>query len=177
MESGFSSATWTALGDAHLYTNNLKSALGCYNKATALERETLYSLTRQGSTLTLLGRYTEAIPIFNRVIDQAPKYLLARKGSTEERQQIGDEIPAFCRERRSVPLSRVTRNWTLQRFTGCEIRTRVVDCKIQIGEQSHEERSMVSRHSTTRCAYKPITPVCGRNMEMLVHCSIRSMTS
>lgn len=73
-------ATWSALGDSHLHTNNLKTAFNCYNKAVALERETLYSLTRQGFTMTLLGRYNEAIELFDKVIDQSPKYLLARKG-------------------------------------------------------------------------------------------------
>jgi tetratricopeptide (TPR) repeat protein len=74
-------ATWSALGDAHLHTNNLQSTAICFNKAIALERETLYSLTRQGFTMTLSGRYNEALALFNRVIDQSPKYLLARKGS------------------------------------------------------------------------------------------------
>lgn len=76
------SASWSALGDAHLHTNNLKTAFNCYNKATALERETLYSLTRQAFALTLLGRYNEAIVLFDKVIDQSPKYILARKGLT-----------------------------------------------------------------------------------------------
>jgi superkiller protein 3 len=76
----FSRANWSALGDAHLHTNNLKTALSCYNKATSLERETLYSLTRQAFTLTLLGRYNESIVLFDKVIDQSPKYVLARKG-------------------------------------------------------------------------------------------------
>ena len=53
-----------------------------------LERETLYSLTRQGLTMTLLGRYDEAIQIFNKVIDQSPKYLLARKGSSTVNEMI-----------------------------------------------------------------------------------------
>jgi tetratricopeptide (TPR) repeat protein len=65
-----------------LHTNNLKTAFNCYNKATSLERETLYSLTRQAFTLTLLGRYNEAISLFDKVIDQSPKYILARKGFT-----------------------------------------------------------------------------------------------
>ncbi len=68
------------MGDAHLHTNNLKTALSCYTKATTLERETLYSLTRQAFALTLLGRYNEAIVLFDKVIDQSPKYILARKG-------------------------------------------------------------------------------------------------
>ena len=76
----FLSATWSALGDAHLHTNNLKTALNCYNKAILLERETLYSLTRQAFTLTLLAKYNEAILLFDKVIEQSPKYILARKG-------------------------------------------------------------------------------------------------
>ena len=76
----FYSASWSALGDAHLHSNNIKTALSCYSKASALERETLYSLTRQAFAQTLLGRYNEAIALFDKVIDQAPKYLLARKG-------------------------------------------------------------------------------------------------
>ena len=47
-----------------------------------MERETLYAITRQGFTMTLLDRYAEAIEVFDKVIDQSPKYLLARKGST-----------------------------------------------------------------------------------------------
>jgi tetratricopeptide (TPR) repeat protein len=74
------SACWSALGDAHLHTNNIKSALSCYSKATLIERETLYSLTRQAFTKTLLARYTEAILLFDKVIEQSPKYILARKG-------------------------------------------------------------------------------------------------
>lgn len=74
------SATWSALGDAHLYTNNLKTAFNCYKKASTLEQETLYSLTRQAFTLTLLGHYNDAIAIFDKVLDQSPKYILARKG-------------------------------------------------------------------------------------------------
>jgi tetratricopeptide (TPR) repeat protein len=74
------SASWSALGDAHLHTNNIQTALKCYNKATVLERETLYSLTRQAFALTLLARYNEAILLFDKVIEQSPKYLLARKG-------------------------------------------------------------------------------------------------
>lgn len=69
------------MGDAHLHSNNIKTALSCYSKASALERETLYSLTRQAFALTLLSRYNEAIVLFDKVIDQSPKYLLARKGS------------------------------------------------------------------------------------------------
>ncbi|CAF3398891.1 unnamed protein product [Rotaria socialis] len=89
-----SGATWSALGDAHLHTNNLKTALSCYHKATSLERETLYSLTRQAFTMTLLGRFIEAISLFDKVIDQSPKYLLARKGKGEAHlylaiQQVG----------------------------------------------------------------------------------------
>ncbi len=76
----YSRASWSALGDAHLHTNNLKTALSCYNKATLLESETLYSLTRQAFALTLLARYNEAILLFDKVIDQSPKYILARKG-------------------------------------------------------------------------------------------------
>lgn len=76
----YSSASWSALGDAHLHTNNIKTASNCYNKAAVLESETLYSLTRQAFTLTLLSRYTEAITLFDKVISQSPKYLLARKG-------------------------------------------------------------------------------------------------
>lgn len=68
------------MGDAHLHSNNIKTALSCYAKASALEQETLYSLTRQAFAQTLLGRYHEAIALFNKVIDQSPKYLLARKG-------------------------------------------------------------------------------------------------
>jgi superkiller protein 3 len=74
------SASWSALGDAHLHTNNLKTAVNCYSKATSLERETLYSLTRQAFAMTLLGRYNEAISLFDKVLDQSPKYILARKG-------------------------------------------------------------------------------------------------
>jgi len=33
--------------------------------------------------LTLLGRYDEAILLFDKVIDQSPKYILARKGFLE----------------------------------------------------------------------------------------------
>jgi len=66
-----------------LHTNNIKTAANCYNKAAILESETLYSLTRQAFTLTLLNRYTEAIALFDKVISQSPKYLLARKGKGE----------------------------------------------------------------------------------------------
>ncbi|CAF0802751.1 unnamed protein product [Rotaria sordida] len=98
-----SGATWSALGDAHLHTNNLKTALSCYSKATSLERETLYSLTRQAFTMTLLGRYNEAISLFDKVIDQSPKYILARKGKGEAHfylaiQQLGlykDQLAVF----------------------------------------------------------------------------------
>ncbi|CAF2392028.1 unnamed protein product [Rotaria sp. Silwood2] len=96
-------ATWSALGDAHLHTNNLKTALSCYSKAASLERETLYSLTRQAFTMTLLGRYNEAISLFDKAIDQSPKYILARKGKGEAHfylaiQQTGlykDELAVF----------------------------------------------------------------------------------
>ena len=74
------SATWSALGDAHLHMNNLKTALNCYSKAASLERETLYSLARQAFAMTLLGRYNQAISLYEKVIDQSPKYILARKG-------------------------------------------------------------------------------------------------
>ncbi|CAF0871759.1 unnamed protein product [Rotaria sp. Silwood1] len=98
-----SGASWSALGDAHLHTNNLKTALSCYSKATSLERETLYSLTRQAFTMTLLSRYNEAISLFDKVIDQSPKYILARKGKGEAHfylaiQQIGlykDQLAVF----------------------------------------------------------------------------------
>ncbi|CAF3843790.1 unnamed protein product [Adineta steineri] len=89
-----SGASWSALGDAHLHSNNLKTAFNCYNKATTLESETLYSLTRQAFVLTLLGRYNDAITLFDKVINQSPKYLLARKGKGEAHlylaiQQVG----------------------------------------------------------------------------------------
>ena len=82
------------MGDAHLHTNNLKTAFNCYAKASAIERETLYSLTRQAFALTLLGRCNEAIVLFDKVIDQSPKYILARKGKGEAHfylalQQVG----------------------------------------------------------------------------------------
>ncbi len=67
------------MDDAHLHTNNLKTAFNCYKKATVLESETLYSLTRQAFALTLLARYNEAILLFDKVIDQSLKYTLARK--------------------------------------------------------------------------------------------------
>jgi hypothetical protein len=30
--------------------------------------------------MTLLGRYNESIVLFDKVLDQSPKYVLARKG-------------------------------------------------------------------------------------------------
>ncbi|CAF1230342.1 unnamed protein product, partial [Didymodactylos carnosus] len=79
----FCSASWSALGDANFHSNNIRTALTCYHKASALEKQTLYSLTREGYSLTLLGRYDEAVRLFDNVIEQAPKYLLARKGKGE----------------------------------------------------------------------------------------------
>lgn len=81
-------ATWSALGDAHFHTNNLKTAFNCYRKASELESETLYSATREAFALTLLGRYEEAIRRFDQVLDRSPKYLLARKGSFSDRWEF-----------------------------------------------------------------------------------------
>ncbi|CAF0867411.1 unnamed protein product [Adineta ricciae] len=97
-----SGASWSALGDAHFHTNNLKTALSCYNKARSLESETLYSLTRQACAMTLLGRYNEAITLFDKVIGQSPKYLLARKGKGEAHYYLAIHLIGRYRDQAAV---------------------------------------------------------------------------